>query len=62
MEKKETKRYTRAEKLKYYATRVAYFEHMLKRAQERLDYISSDEYQEWDSELAKELEQKKAAK
>lgn len=59
-QKKEHKKYTRAEKLKYYAARVAMFEYMLAKAKERLDYISSDEYQEWDGALQEELEKKAA--
>lgn len=57
----EKKKYTRSDKLKYYAARCAYHEYMLARAKERLEYIASEKYQEWDSDLAKELDMKKAA-
>lgn len=60
--KEEKKVYSRSEKLKYFAAKVAYYEYLMKRAQERLDFIASDKYQEWESDLAKELDEKKAAK
>lgn len=60
--------YTRAEKIAYYARRIAYLEMALDRnksqlsfARNRLKELQDDEtYQDWDSSLARELENKKA--
>jgi len=52
------KKYTREEKKKYYQSKILNLEFALKKAQERLEYIMSEEYQDWDSDLQKELDQK----
>lgn len=48
------KRYTREEKIAYYTA-------LKKKAEQRLQYLTSDEYQEWDGGVAKELRLKKQA-
>jgi len=61
MEAKKIK-YTRDEKIAYYARRIAYLEMAMERnrsqlafAKERLKQIQSDKYQDWSSDLEDEL-------
>lgn len=65
MEPKKIK-YTRAEKIAYYARRKAYLEMASERnksllafANDRLRYLQSDEYQDWDSDLEETLKEAK---
>lgn len=55
----EKKVYTRAEKIEYYATKMAQYKMWYENAKKRLEYLTSDNYQEWDGQLSKELENKK---
>lgn len=52
--------FTREEKIKYYQRKTLNLEYALEKARERLHFIMSDEYQEWNSELQKQLDIKKA--
>lgn len=56
------KTYTREDKIKYYTRKVMNLEYALEKARERLDYLNSEEYQDWNGELAVELANKKLAK
>jgi len=58
-------KYTRTEKIAYYAKRIAHLEMAISRNKSQLDYakqrlahITSDEYQDWNSDLAEELKTK----
>lgn len=50
--KQYKKQYTREEK-------IAYFESKIANMQKRLDYLKSDDYQEWNGRLEDELLEKK---
>lgn len=58
MEKKKS--FTREEKIRYYNWLIFDLEKKLEKARDRLHYIMSDDYQDWDSDLAKEIRKKKA--
>lgn len=51
----DKKIFSRQEKLIYYAAKIAALKIQLKRAEDRLEFISSDKYQNWESDLAKSL-------
>lgn len=59
MDSKKT--YTREEKIKYYNWLIFDLESKLKKAQDRLHFIMSDAYQDWSSNLEKQLKEKKKA-
>ena len=50
--------YSREEKIKYYQRRVLNLEFALQRAQDRLHYLNSEEYQDYNSALDKQLSKK----
>lgn len=61
--------YTREQKIVYWARTIAHLEIAIERlrnklsyAKARLEYIQSDKYQDWNSDLQAELAVKKAAK
>lgn len=54
----EKKKYTRDQKREWYKEQIMYLEYRLKSMKRRLAYIESDQYQDWDSDLARELSQK----
>ena len=63
------KKYTRQEKIAYYAQKIELLKaqltitkNRLEKTQQRLEYIQSDEYQDWNSDLQKDLNNKKAPK
>lgn len=68
-ERKEMKKeYSLEEKIKYYERLVERQEavitlaqHKLIRYKERLEYLMSEQYQDWDSDLQKELDKKKGS-
>jgi DNA-binding transcriptional regulator YbjK len=57
-----SKSYTRDQKIAYYTDKIAYYRYLLRRAEARLTYIQSDQYQDWSSDLQKELNRKRASK
>lgn len=59
---KNYKEYSREEKLDYYARRVLRLEKELERAKQRLAWVKSDEYQDWNSTLQGQLDELKKAK
>lgn len=61
------KTYTRQEKIAYYAQKIELLKaqltitkNRLEKTQKRLEHIQSDEYQDWNSDLQKDLNNKKA--
>ena len=63
------KTYTRQEKIAYYAQQIELLKaqltitkNRLEKIQKRLEYIQSDEYQDWNSDLQKDLKNKKPPK
>lgn len=57
---KEKKVYTREDKIKYFNWLIFDLEKKLETARERLDYVMSENYQEWNGSLEKQLKNKKA--
>lgn len=53
--------YSREEKKKYFREEILMLEAKLIRLKRRLEYIESDQYQDWDSSLSTELKEKKEA-
>ena len=67
MEKKQT--YTKQEKIEYYTNKIAretaivtLKQENIRRMEKRLEHIKSDEYQDWNSDTAKDLKATKARK
>lgn len=56
---KTQKRYTREEKIKYYQFKVLRLEFALKNAQERLEHVMSDNYQDWNETVSSQIEQRR---
>lgn len=61
------KNYTRQEKINYYKgivqrlkAEIIIKRHRINRIEQRLKFIASDEYQDWNSDLQNELNNKKA--
>lgn len=57
----EKKKYTRADKIQYYQWLIFDTKRKLEKAEERLKHIMSDDYQDWNSDLQKSLNEKKKA-
>lgn len=52
----QRRKYTREEKIEYFKRMVAKYKWRLFNAETRLMYLQSDEYQDWDSDLQKDLD------
>lgn len=55
------KTYTREEKIEYWTYEMIKAKRRMQYAEARLEFIKSDKYQDWNSELQKQLEEKKRA-
>lgn len=58
----DKKIYTREEKIKYYTYMRMQLEYRLERVVRRLEYLNSEEYQDWRSDLQEDLQYKKSKK
>jgi len=54
-QKKEPKQYTREDKIQYYLEKILKLKLAMESAENRLRFIMSDQYQDWNSNLAAEL-------
>lgn len=57
----EKKVYTQKEKIAYYAMKVAKARSILEGLERQLERVMKDDYQDWNSELQKQLKAKKEA-
>lgn len=55
----EKKKYTQAEKIKYWSLKVAKAQYLYEKFQKNLERVMSPDYQDWDDELSKQLKAKK---
>lgn len=56
------KSYTREERIMYYAERIATTKMWLKQYEDKLAYIKSDKYQDWNSSVRRDLTERKKAR
>lgn len=56
------KYYSRDEKIDYYIAKIASMREYLAWMEQRLSYLQSDSYQDWSSELSKQVKSQKKGK